>query len=106
MVVQAVIGALVGLALIGWGVRVLVGGEAPVLKARGRAWRSVSEAAVFWFLLGAAVLVGPFIWVAGTARWLGPDAGFWLIFVPWPLAILAVAWFRPRKAADLRGQSE
>lgn len=101
---QAVVGALVGLALVGWGVRVLVRGETPTVKATGRAWRSVSEAAVFWFLLGAAVLVGPFIWFAGSAGWLGPDASFWLIFVPWPLAALAVTWFRPRRAHDLRGQ--
>lgn len=104
MVVQAVIGALVGLALIGWGVRVLVRGQASTVKATGRGWRSVSEAAVFWILLGSAVLVGPTIWVAGTAGWLGADASFWLIFVPWPLAALAVTWFRPRKTPDLRGQ--
>lgn len=104
MVVQVVIGALVGPALIGWGVRVLVRGEVPTVKATGRGWRSVSEAAVFWFLLGSAVLVSPFMWVAVTLGWLGPDASFWLIFVPWPLAALAVTWFRPRRAPDLPGQ--
>jgi hypothetical protein len=40
----------------------------PTVNAAGRAWRSKFEAAMFWFLLGLAVLVGPFVWIVGTAR--------------------------------------
>ena len=98
VIVQAVIGALVGLAFIGWGVRVLVRGGPVTVKSSGRTWRSVSDAVAFWFLLGSAVLVVPFALLAMTANWLGSDASFWLIFVPWSLAALAVTWFRPRKA--------
>jgi hypothetical protein len=99
--VQAVTGALVGLALIGWGVRVLVRGNAPTVKATRRVWRSVFDAAVFWFLLGLACLILPFVWLAATAGWIGADAGFWILCTPVPLAVLAVTWFRPRRVPDL-----
>ena len=104
MAVQALFAALVGLVLIGWGVRILVRGNAPTIKATGRGWRSVSEAAVFWFLLGLAVLGTPFVWVGHVAGWLGSDASFWVLCTPVPVVALAVTWFRPRKAPDLRGQ--
>jgi hypothetical protein len=98
MVVQAVIGWLTGLTLIGWAVRVLVRGDVPVIRATGRAWRSATEAAVFWLLLGLAVLVGPAVVTGAAAGWVGPEAGFWLLFLPVPLVGLALTWFRPRKA--------
>ena len=99
---QALIGGLIGLALIGWGVLVLVRDEAPSVNAAGRVWRSAFEAAVFWFLLGLAALVGPFVWIADAGGWMGPDAAFWILLTPVPLALLAITWFRPRKAPDLR----
>lgn len=102
MGVQAVIGGLIGLALIGWAVRILVRDEAPKVNAVGRVWRSKFEAAVFWFILGLAVLVGPFVWLGLDGGWMGLDAAFWINLTPVPLAVLAITWFRPRRVLDLR----
>ncbi|RZU49194.1 hypothetical protein EV385_0930 [Krasilnikovia cinnamomea] len=104
MIVQAVFGALVGLAFVGWGVRVLVRGEVPGIKSTGRVWRSVFAAVMFWFLLGAAVLVGPFVWMAGTAGWMGSDASFWVLSTSVPMAVFAVVCFRPLRTTDVRRQ--
>ncbi|MFI7598888.1 hypothetical protein [Actinoplanes sp. NPDC049681] len=101
MGVQALIGGLVGLAFVGWGARVLVRGDAPTIKSTGRVWHSVFAAAAFWFLLGLACLVTPFVWIGHAAGWMGSDASFWVLQTSGLLALLAVTWFRPRKAPDL-----
>lgn len=98
MGVLAIIEALVGLALIVWGYWVFVRGEVPTVRVAGRVWRSAFEAAMFWFLLGSAVLAGPLVWAASTAGWLEPDAGFWVLLMSVLVAVLAVTWFRPRIA--------
>lgn len=104
MGVLAIIEALVGLAMIVGGVRVLVRGEIPTVKFTGRIWRSAFEAAMFWFLLGFAVLAGPFVWAGSTADWLGPDAGFGVLLISVLVAVPAVTRFRPRVAPAVRSR--
>ncbi|GLW28568.1 hypothetical protein Areg01_15080 [Actinoplanes regularis] len=106
---EIVVSGAGGLALLGWGVVVLLRGAAPAMKAAGRAWRSAGEAAMFGFLLGAALLVVAFMWTATATGFAGPggvigsDAGLVLGLVPLLLGVLAVVFCGPRKVAELRG---
>jgi apolipoprotein N-acyltransferase len=106
-VVQIVLPGLAGLALFGWGALIVLRGEAPTIKAGNRAWRSSGEAGIFCGLLGAAMLVVAFMWIAAATGFAGPDgtvsadAGFFVSFIPTLLCILAVTRYRPRKVNEL-----
>jgi apolipoprotein N-acyltransferase len=110
-IVEIAISGLGGLALLGRGILVVFRGEPPTVKATGRTWRSLGEASMFWFLLGSAMLLVAFMWIgsatgfAGPDGVAGPDAGFYLSFVPALLCILAVTRYRPRKVAARHSNS-
>ncbi|WP_433825857.1 hypothetical protein ACQP2E_27580 [Actinoplanes sp. CA-015351] len=110
-IVEIVIAGLGGFALLGRGIFVLRRGENSTVKATGRAWRNASEAGIFWFLLGSAMLLVAFMWIsaatgfAGPGGVVGPETGFYISFAPALLCAIAVTRYRPRKATGLRSIS-
>lgn len=95
---MVVLGLCGGLASVGWGLRTWRRGG-PLRLKTGRAWSTAGQAAVFWLLIGAGLLVAGFLPIGAWSGAVGSDVGFFVGFVPLALACLAVTAFRPRRVA-------
>jgi hypothetical protein len=89
-----VIGGLIGLVLTGFGVKVLVTGQAPASTAR--AFRSIREAGLYHLLFGVALL----LLVAGT-RLPGSRTGIVTAIGASLIALVAIVRYRPKKQKEV-----
>ena len=96
-VVVVVLCAVGSIAFVGRGLWTLFRGGPLAAKSSGLAWASAGKAAVFWLLIGAALLAAGLLRVGARTQVIGPDAGFWLSFTPLILAGLALTLGRPRR---------
>ncbi|MBB2945354.1 hypothetical protein FB565_005087 [Actinoplanes lutulentus] len=85
----AFLGGLIGLALLGFGARILVSGHAPAVIARS--FRADREAGWYHLLFGVALV----IFVVG-ARLPGEASGTTATILSIALVAVAVVRFRPR----------
>jgi hypothetical protein len=89
-----VVGGLIGLALAGFGVKVLVTGRAPA--STSRAFRSVREAGLYHLLFGVALL----LLVVGT-KLPGARTSVVTAVVASLVALWAIVRYRPKRQKEV-----
>ena len=89
-----VIGGLIGLALSGFGAKVLVTGQAPASTTRS--FRSIREAGLYHLLFGVALI----LLVVGT-KLPGERTGIITAVIAVFLALFAIVRYRPKRQKEV-----
>ncbi|MFG1607423.1 hypothetical protein [Actinoplanes sp. NPDC049265] len=89
-----VVGGLIGLALTGFGVKVLVTGQAPASTAR--AFGSVREAGLYHLFFGVALIL-----LVGGTKLPGEKTSIVTAVVAVILALWAIVRYRPKRQKEV-----